>query len=499
MTTNTENRHNAACKHCREPFHRRSGSTRNYCSDRCKKALARAEQKAKQSKPSKVEKYAARLLETSRGLWMIRQCRRSGSVETFKGATAADLHDLEDQLAYRKQRYGWIDEGHGHDKFHMCHVRPLHGTDGSVGLSYGSNLFVGPRALNQRQGNKPPAPWAGCSIPKASLSRKWLVQESDSDKDVFEKLRKLLGKELDTYLESLDAMPQRTKHLALVHKVHRRQKDGKYNPLDRLYTLDELLSLTLEQLQELETVQNGKESSRYDYSQLPTDYDFGVLYDGLQRFATILPPGQHRDNCAGLLPLLHVLGMLLAQRCYPEAVKRGCRFGIPNVRWVPLKYWYTRLGELDESERATEDADIANLMQHFREAAYAALQGYAVDLSLLKRRLLKRLDFVSLAPMPCVDRWDVDESWTDWTDDFLYLLGHSKRHWSLLADAGFISADDVADGPLHLVVNLHDAVITARADYAAWHTTGYRAYHKWDGEYPVELQLPDIDALLAAA
>lgn len=234
--------HNATCKHCREPFHKRSGSTRNYCSDRCKKALYRADQKAKAPKPSKVERYAARLLETSRGLWMIRQCRRSGSVETFKGATAADLHDLEQQLAYRKKRYGWIDEGHGHDKFQMCHVRPLTGTDGSVGLSYGLNLFVGPRALNQRQGNKPVAPWAGRSIPKASLSRKWQVQDSATDKEIFEKLRKLLGKELDTYLDSLDKMPARTTFLALVHKVHRRQKDEKYTPLDRLYKLDELLS-----------------------------------------------------------------------------------------------------------------------------------------------------------------------------------------------------------------------------------------------------------------
>lgn len=251
----------------------------------------------------------------------------------------------------------------------------------------------------------------------------------------------------------------------------------------------------------MESIQNGKESSRYDYSQLPTDHDLGVLYDGLQRFAVILPPGQHCDNCKAMLPLLHVLGLLLAQRHYPEALARSeaCRFLIPNVRWVPLKYWYTRLGELDESEIATEVADIASLIQHFREAAYAALQGHAVDLPLLKRRLLKRLDFVSLAPMPNVSCWDVDESWTDWMDDFLYLLGHSKRHWSLLADAGFISADDVADGPLHLVVNLHDAVIAARADYATWRTTGYNAYRAWDGEYPVELQIPDMEALLAAA
>lgn len=492
-------KHNATCKHCREPFQKRPGSTRNTCSNRCQKALARAERKAKQPKPTKVERYAERLIETPRGLWMIKQCRRAGSVQTFQAATAADLHDLEDQLAYRKKRYGWIDEGHGHDKFQMCHVQPLQGTDGSVGLSYGSNLFVGPRALNQIQSNKPVASWAGRSIPKASLSRKWQVQDSATDREIFEKLRKLLGKELDSYLESLGEMPARTTFLALVHKVHRRQKDDRYNPLGQRYTVDELLSLTPEQVQKLETIQNGKESSRYDYSQLPTDYDFGVLYDALQRFAAILPPGQHRDNCTGLLPLFHVLGMLLAQRCYPEAVKRECRFQIPNVRWVPLKYWYTRLGELDESERATEVADITSLMQHFREAAYAALQGYAVDLPLLKRRLLKRLDFVSLAPRPCVDRWDVDENWTDWADDFLYLLGHSKHHWSLLADAGFISADDVADGPLHLVVNLHDAVIAARAAYASWRTTGFLAYSKWDGEYPVELELPDIDVLLAAA
>lgn len=100
-------KHNDTCEHCRGSFYRRSGSTRNYCSDRCKKALNRADEKAKAPKPTIAEQRLANFWESSLAKWMTDQCGRAKTGETFRGATAEDLADLAELIEYRRTRYGY--------------------------------------------------------------------------------------------------------------------------------------------------------------------------------------------------------------------------------------------------------------------------------------------------------------------------------------------------------------------------------------------------------
>ncbi|WP_374439775.1 hypothetical protein [Pseudomonas panipatensis] len=495
------------CSHCSSTFpakrYRKPGMPR-YCSDKCRNA---ANNKAKAPKLSKTEKYWQRFKETPLGLWMLSQCKRSGSVQTFQGASADDLRNLAALHAYRKRRYGWVGEGHGKDKFPMCHVKPLTPEDKqSIGLSYGANIFVGLREENAEQKNKPVCSWAGRSIPKAALLRRYDVDESMPRETVFRKLRNLLGKELDTYLSSLAKMPDRTKHIALAHRIYNRiGTNREIEPLDRSYSLDELLSLDFETLEELDAYHQGKTLDRSTrYLNCPPDSDLGVLYDELKRFSEVLPAGKQKENCTAMLPLIHVLGLWLAQTNTSEAQTRP-RFQVPNAEWTPIQYidwqfpWKPKLPYVQPplEVRMVQD-DQKMLRDTLLKGAWDALQGNSVPVDLLRARLRKRLDIAQLVPMPTVDHYGNDADFGDRARQFTALLQYLRPHLQLLEATGLCSSADVADTPKTLAKNMRLAVESARKRFAADYDSPLWSHKRWDGTYPEYLAIPTTQELLAA-
>ncbi|MDD2134802.1 hypothetical protein [Pseudomonas kurunegalensis] len=506
------------CTHCGAVFKRRPGG-RATCSSACAKAAER-KQKAPTltAKEKKVERRKQRLLECAFGYWLIDQAERAGTVQTYHGITAAGLHQLYDQHNYRKMRLGWLDSGHGKDVYHLCHVQPLKGRDGSTGLTTPENTFTGIAELNQRQGNKPVNTWAGASLPATARKRKWNITKEMTRDQVLQKLADFIGSELDTFLDDLDKIPQRTLRLRLAKTVFNQQSNELCQPLDRSYTLAELESLKMEELQALNATQHGKTNITTGFARRggKVDSKLGVLHDELVRFSTVLSEGPHRDNCLFMLKLVRVMGIYLAQTGRDEGKAHSRFLAQANARWAPLSHLYQNqpwrtpahllADDLDGLLNGVYDAKGRELKPGIVPTAQAALQGLDIDRDYISNRLMKRLALKSLNPVVTAptERWwrDNDLSdkrawksngskWLAYIDNLYALL---EPTWQALLDVGLCTEEQVLDAHDAVLVNLVDAVEQSRKHYREQRR--FTVYHMPFTRYPAHLEFPPVAAQL---
>ncbi|NBB32966.1 hypothetical protein [Pseudomonas sp. BC115LW] len=481
-----------ACSHCGNMFQRRPGG-RSTCSNGCRQAALRS-QKTPQltAKEKKIERRKERLLECAFGYWFIEQARRAGTVQTYQGIDAAGLHQLHDEHNYCKKRYGWVDAGHGKDMFQLCHVQPLKGRDGSTGLTTSLNLFTGIAELNQQQGNKPVNSWAGASIPASARKRKWSITDYMTRDQVLEKIAAYLGPELDTFLDELAHMPQRTTRLQLARTVFKHQGNDLYESLDRRYTRAELEALKLEELQAMDATQNGRVSIKgFIISNCPPDSQLGVLHDELLRFSGVLPDGQHKDNCRFMLSLVRVLGMYLAQIKDAQGRARNRFLDFPNATWAPLQYFCPQ-NPWKPSARIV-DPDRQALVTSIIEAAHNALQGLSIPVEILRARLAKRMHLQSQVPLvraPDESSWKAcGSNWLDYIDT---LYTSMEGTWQAFVDAGICTEGQAIAAQERVLWGLEAAVERARQHHR--NQLCFTQYGVPFERYPAYLEFPPVMA-----
>ncbi|QGW79889.1 hypothetical protein GPJ81_25315 [Pseudomonas alkylphenolica] len=502
------NRLEYPCTHCGTMFTRRPGG-RATCSRACAKAKER-QQKAPTltAREKKVERRKQRLLECPFGYWFIEQAKRAGTVQTFHGITATGLRQLHDLHIYRKKRYGWVDGGHGKDMFHLCHVQPLKGRDGSTGLTTPDNLFTGIAKLNQQHSNKPVNIWAGASLPATARKRKWNITKEMTRDQVLQTLADFIGPELDTFLDELDKMPQRTFRLRLAKTVFNQQSNELCEPLDRLYTLAELESLKVEELQMLNAIQQGRASiASFGATGGKPDSKLGVLHDELVRFSAVLSEGQHRDNCLFMLKLVRVMGIYLAQIGREEGKAHSRFLAQGNASWAPLSYlyhgqpWRTAAhllaDDLDGLLNGVYDAKGRELKPGIVPMAQAALQGLGIDHGYISNRLTKRLTVKTLNPVVAAPNdWSWEASGSDWLTYIDNLYASLEPTWQALLDVGLCTEEQVLDAHDAVLVNLVDAVEQSRKHYREQRQ--FTVYHMPFTRYPAHLEFPPLAAEPAA-
>ncbi|OUM24656.1 hypothetical protein B8W72_26165 [Pseudomonas putida] len=416
-------------------------------------------------------------MESAFGGWLIDQAIRAGTVQTYQGIDAEGLHRMDAQYAYTKKCFGWVDKGQGKDLFQLCHVQPLVGRDGSVGLTTPGNLFTGVALLNQKQGNKPVNAWAGASIPASALKRKWSIAEGTTRAQVLQKLSDFLGPELDAYLDELQKMPQRTVRLRLARAVFRHQGDEQFEPLDRRYTEAELQSLKLEELQSLDAKQRGQTTVKaFAVSNCSTDSQLGVLHDELVRFSDILPEGKHRDNCRFMLKVVQVLGIYLVQVNHQQGTARSRFLKTGHNTWSPLVHLYhdqpwrtppqVLAEDLDGLIYGVYDTKGKVIKPGVIPAAQNALQGLEVDRDYISNRLLKRLSVQTLGPaVVAPDQWSWKASGSNWLSYIDNLYATFEATWQALLEAGMCTETQILDAQDAMLVSLDKAVESARENY----------------------------------
>jgi hypothetical protein len=486
-------------------FQRRPGG-RNTCSNSCRQAASRSRKNPQlAAKEKKIERRKERLLECAFGYWFIEQAKRAGTVQTYHGIDAAGLHQLYDQHNYRKKRYGWVETGHGKDMFQLCHVQALRGRDGSTGLTTSLNLFTGLAVMNQRHGNKPVSSWAGATLPASARKRKWDVTDEMTRDQVLEKIAAYLGPELDTFLDELDKIPQRTARRRLARAVFKHQSNDLYEPLDRRYTLAELGALELEELQALDAIQRGSTAIKaFTASNCPSDSQLGVLHDELLRFSDVLPDGQHKDNCRLMLSLVRVIGSYLAQINDAQGQARGRFLALPNATWAPLQHlhherpWKTPASLLDDDLQSllhgVYDKRMREMKPGIIPTAQNALQGLEIDQGNMKNRLLKRLVVQSLVPVVVApDQWRWEACGSNWLCYIDHVHASFEGTWQAFLDAGMCTEQQVLDARDAVLVNLDKAVESARQDYrsqpcyTSWHVP-FKRFPRWLEFSPVVVE-----------
>lgn len=499
---NSNNQLEYPCTHCGTMFKRRPGG-RATCGSACAKAAERKQKAPKlTAKQRKVERRKQRLLECAFGYWLMEQAERAGTVQTYQGITADGLHRLYEQHNYRKMRLGWLDGGHGKDVYHLCHVQPLKGRDGSTGLTTSENLFTGIAELNQKQGNKPVSSWAGASIPATARKRKWNITKEMTRDQVLQTLADFIGSELDTFLDELDKIPQQTFRLRLAKTVFNQQSNVLCEPLDRSYTLAELQSLKVEELQVLNALQQGSTGvSRFAGTVGKADSKLGVLHDELVRFSAVLSEGQHRDNCQFMLKLVRVMGIYLAQIGREEGKAHSRFLAQGNASWAPLSHlhhgqpWRTPAqllaDDLNGLLNGVYDTKGRELKPGIVSIAQAALQGLDIDRDYISNRLMKRLVIKTLNPLVAApDQWSWEASGSDWLNYIDNLYASLEPTWQAMLDVGLCTEEQVLDAHDALLVNLVDAVDRARNDYQRQPT--YR--HVTLKRFPRWLEFPPVVA-----
>jgi hypothetical protein len=489
------------CTSCGTLFKRRPGG-RSTCKASCKKKRQRAAAAPQlTAKEKKIERRKERLLQCAFGYWFIEQAKRAGTVQTYYGIDAAGLHQLYAMHNYRKKRYGWVEAGHGKDMFQLCHVQALKGRDGSTGLTTSLNLFTGLAGPNQQHGNKPVNSWAGATLPASARKRKWSITDAMTRDQVLEKIAAYLGPELDTFLDELANMPQRTARLRLAITVFKHQGNALYEPLDRRYTLAELEALKLEELQALDAIQNGRESIKaFNANNCPTDSQLGVLHDELLRFSDVLPDGQHQDNCRFMLSLVRVLGGYLAQIKDAQGKARG-RFDFPNATWVPLQHlnherpWRTPASlladDLHSLLHGVYDRKGREVKPGIIPTAQNALQGLEIDQEYIQNRLVKRLVAQSLVPVvraPDESSWEAcGSNWLNYIDN---LFASLEGTWQALLDLGICTDDQVFAAQDGVLLSLHAAVERGREQYR--NDRMFTVFGVQFQRYPAYLEFPPV-------
>lgn len=499
-TENKKQQTEYPCIKCGTMFQRRPGGSAT-CRKACAKAVERQQKAPKlTAKERKIERRKQRLLECPFGYWFLEQAERAGTVQTFHGITADGLRQLHDLHIYRKKRYGWVDGGHGKDMFHLCHVQPLKGRDGSTGLTIPENLYTGIAELNQRHGNKPVNAWAGASLPATALKRKWNITAAMSRDEVLGKIAAYLGAELDTFLDELDKIPQRTARLRMARTVFKHQGDGVHEPLDRSYTLAELGSLKLEELQALDAAQRGSTVIKaFVATNCPTDSKLGVLHDELVRFSDLLGDGKHRDNCRLMLKLIRVLGIYYAQMNNVEGKARNRFLAQANASWVPLHHCHGR--NPWKPSAAMLDADRQLLLTTIIEAAQDALQGLDIPAQMLEARLVKRLHLQTLVPVVTApDQWSWEANGSNWLTYIENLYASLQPTWQALLDVGLCTEEQVLDAHDAVLADLDKAIEMARQRYGC--QPRFTQYNRSFDRFPAYLEhspvAVDRDVQLAA-
>ena len=468
---------------------------KRYCTDLCRQQAHRAKKPSK-----KVENRFAKFAKNTFWRWVIRECRKAGTVQILTGHTSVTLLALHLLSNAMYKCYGWSSDLKT-SLFNICHIQPRKGRGGHIGLLHPANLFIGCSTLNKRQSNKPVPADAGLRIPASALQQKWAVDQSDTDTAIAEKIRAFLGASLDSYLDQVPSIDLDKRH-TLARRIHNRQQKGTaIRPLDRHWTLGDLEALDIEELEQMDAHQRGKTTLSNFQPEVYTRAILCIYADELERVANTVT-GRHRDNCQVMLRLVRVLGLFLAQvEDLAQAEdfthrQHGSFLKTVNASWAPVQYFHTQNPWKPSAQML--DADRQMLIKLITEAAFNALQGLSIPVEMLEKRLMKRMHLNTLVPVieaPHLLAWQACGS--NWRDYIANLYRSFEPTWEALLAVGACTIDEVAAARLGVLESLHAAIEKGRREYKNQscfkRTFRGKYYTDWGFKgFPAYLEFPPI-------
>jgi len=238
-----------------------------YCSTEHKEEH-RKQKNREQTLRNKLARRANKFIETAFADYLIRECKRSETVEVLQNHDADSFLELF-RLSKKKTLYSGFEDGKPSGFYELSHIQPVK-QEQRLGLLHPQNLVLATKTYNRSRSTKAPeAQERGLAALRQDLHPKWKVGTSDTRKTILAKIQAYLGSSvLDPFL--LEAKLTRTKKNDLIRKL---AKIG----------VKPSFSLNLEQLQDLYQVHTGKDVSS-SYNSQP-GYLSWVLQKELERFS----------------------------------------------------------------------------------------------------------------------------------------------------------------------------------------------------------------------
>ena len=298
-------------------------------------------------------------------LWVAKECKRAGTVEILQSVNLEALFAL---LKRRNKTYGWNAETKT-NKYHLCHIQPAVGAE-TVGLLHHLNLFIGSAFHNQAHSNQSYA-GRGLCIPESKLKSKWKVTDKYSDRVILNKVTEYLGQVLIDYTKENPV--NKSQRLCIAKWVFQ-------NDPDNIMPLAKLERMSISELRGIKAKVQQKELHGIDYA---TKRSFIVMLEECQRLSEQLPDGQHKEDIAFLIPMLHAAIAWLSRQ--PD--QQGLSSILENpygVMWNPLQL--------------REGMDASTLRDFISFQTFDALQGAPVDRKMIRNTLSKYLLVTSLSP-----------------------------------------------------------------------------------------------------
>lgn len=338
------------CPICTTEIHKKSKQWVNqtYCSTKCRK-IANLKKK---SKIARIEKKRANLVQNDEILYLVKQCRRAGTVQILTGHDFQSF--LETMSLVRNRPKGDVK---------LCHIAPVKGKN-STGLFHCQNLFYGGTHQNRRFGKKYLS--GGLSINHNKLKKKWIVVDSMSNNDVLKKIEIFLGDVIQKYLEVSPV--RKSKRVQLVQKIIEVEKSKSF---------EKMMELSHKQLADKWRELSNTITFQIDFSK---ESKYLAYMDSLTRFISY---GGERASLLKKLRKVMVIGYMALER-----VKRS------NTHNEYFYVYYEPLINIKYGQAMMKTSDDWSTFKDFiYDTAFKVLQGGNIDIKAFRRKLMSYLKF----------------------------------------------------------------------------------------------------------
>lgn len=190
------------CSHCVKLFQPiRIGHL--YCSATCRKLQFKAKKIAESSKKSsrRIGDKLIKLSASSFGKYLVREFRRSGTVQILKDHNTESLVELA-ALKRRCTSAAGFENGEALGFYELSHIYPVGSTRSkNIGLLNTKNLTITPKEFNRKHSTKTPyCGYQGQHIARDEFESRWQVSDSSSALEILNLANKYIGDDFDAWL-----------------------------------------------------------------------------------------------------------------------------------------------------------------------------------------------------------------------------------------------------------------------------------------------------------
>jgi hypothetical protein len=319
-----------------------------YCRDYCRKNANRKQKR----EMSRIDRRRANLRQNDEVIYLVRQCRRAGTVEILKGHSLKSFIETMDLVRNRPK---------GHVE--LCHIAPVKGV-GSTGLFHCRNLFYAGAYQNRKNGRRYVS--GGLFIENTKLDKRLAVDSSITTNEILLKIELYLGAIIPEYIARSPI--RKSRKVSIINKILEVDSSAKFDNL-MMSGYRELVSRWAEISHMKPVVVPVSRESKY------------IAYlDSLARFISY--GGPRARVLKKLIRLMSTAYIALSQVKYSQTFNQ--EFYIKHGRYVK---------DRDIRARLTNPKDWSILKDLVYQAAFDALQGRDIDIDRLAAKVKSHLIF----------------------------------------------------------------------------------------------------------